>query len=152
MTTRIESASESQTPNNVLSRIFWVTPLAMLAAAAANLGLYYIAGILFPEVSSWIGAGPGQIIGANIVYLLLGAIAFAVITRRSPNPARHFLIFATIGLLFSLGLPISAGFGFGPSGTPPAGAATVIALSLMHIVSFAISVPMFIRLVLEERR
>jgi len=126
-----------------------VTPLAILAATAANLGLYAAAGILNPEVTAWPGAGPGQIAGANFVYLLIGAIVFAIIARLSSHPARHYLIAASIGLLLSLALPISAGFGYGAPGAPPAGVATVITLSLMHVVTFAISVPLFIRVVLD---
>jgi hypothetical protein len=144
MTTKIELRSVKQAPKGTLSRLIWVTPLAVAAATLANLGLYAGAGILFPEVTAWSGAGPGQIVGANIVYLLIGAIVFAVIARLSSRPARHYLIVATIGLLLSLGLPISAGFG-----SPPAGAATVITLNLMHVVSFAISVPLFNRLALD---
>lgn len=149
MTTNIELISEKKAPKRMLSRLIWISPLAILAATAANLSLYYAAGILFPEVTAWSGAGPGPIVGANVVYLLIGTIAFAVISQISSHPARHFLILAIIGLLFSLGLPISAGFGYGPPGTPPAGAASVITLSLMHIVSFAISVPMFIHKALD---
>jgi len=126
-----------------------VTPLAILAATAANLGLYAAAGILNPEVTAWPGAGPGQIAGANFVYLLIGAIVFAIIARLSSHLARHYLIAASIGLLLSLALPISAGFGYGAPGAPPAGVATVITLSLMHVVTFAISVPLFIRVVLD---
>jgi hypothetical protein len=58
---------------------------------------------------------------------------------------RYYWIVATLGLALSLGLPISAGFSNGAPGTPPADLATVITLSLMHMVSYAISVPMFIR-------
>jgi uncharacterized protein DUF6069 len=149
MTIPIEMTSEKQTFTSVLSRLIWVSPLAMLAATAANLGLYYAAGILFPEVTAWSGAGPEQIVSANVVYLLIGAFVFAAITRLSPRPARHYLILASIGLLLSLGLPISTGFGYGPPGTPAAGAVTVITLSLMHIMSYAISVPLYIRLALD---
>ena len=149
MTTKIEVLSVEQAPKSRFSRLIWVTPLAMLAATAANLGLYAAAGLLNPEVSAWSGSGPGQIAGANFVYLLTGAIVFAIIARISSHPARHYLIVASIGLLLSLMLPISAGFGYGPPGTPPAGAATVITLSLMHVVSFAVSVPLFIRLALD---
>ena len=149
MTTTIELTAKKQTSKSVLHRLIRVAPLAMLAASAANLGLYYAAGILFPEVTTWPGAGAGQIAGANVVYLLIGAIVFATIARVSSRPARHYLIVASIGLLLSLGLPISAGFGYGQPGTPPAGLTTVITLSLMHIVSFAISVPMYIRRALD---
>jgi len=148
MNTTIEV--QTQSFQSVGSRLMWVTPLAMLAASAANLGLYSAAGSLFPEVTDWSGAGSGQIIGATFVYLLIGAIVFAAIARLTAPPARNYLIAASIGLLFSMALPITAGFGFGPPGTPPAGLATVVTLSLMYILSYAISVPMFIHLTLTE--
>jgi hypothetical protein len=149
MTTTIELTSSSQAPKIVLSQIVSAGMLSMLAATAANLGLYYAAGILFPEVTAWPGAGPAQIAGANFVYLLIGAIAFTVIARISSKPALHYLILATVGLLLSFGLPIAAGFGYAAPGAPPASTATVITLSLMHVVSYAISVPLFTRLALD---
>ena len=145
---RIEAATVGTRSQSTLIRLIWVTPLAMLAATAANLGLYYASGILAPEVLAWPGAGPAQIAGANMIYLLGGAITLAVIARLSSRPRRLYVIAASIGLLVSLALPISAGLGYGPPGTPPAGLATVISLSLMHVVSYAISVPLSIRYVL----
>lgn len=146
MTTKIEAVQKRQTSKTVLGKLAWVSPLAMLVATVANLGLYAAAGSLFPEVTAWSGAGVGQIVGANIVYLLIGTVLFALVARFSAKPARHYLILATVGLVLSLALPISAGFGYG---APAAGVATVVTLSLMHVVSYAISVPLFIRLALD---
>lgn len=129
-----------------LKRLLWITPLAIMAASPANIGLYYAAGILFPAVTDWPGAGVGQIVGASAVYLMIGAVVLAITTRISPRPAQHYLVLALIGLFFSFGLPISASFGNNPPGASPADPATVITLSLMHLVSFLISVLMFIRL------
>lgn len=149
MTTKVELTQETQSPRSSISKLLWVSPLAMAVTAVANLGLYAAAGAIFPQVAAWPGAGIGQIIGANIAYLFMGTIAFALIARFSPRPARHYWIVATISLLLSLGLPIGAGFGYGAPGAPPAGVATVVTLSLMHVVSYAISVPLFIRRVLD---
>ncbi len=149
MTTQIEFAAAEQKSKSPLGRLIWVAPLAMLSAAAANLGLYAAAGRLAPEVTAWPGAGTGQIVGSTLVYLLIGTAVFAIITRISSHPARHYLIAASVGLLLSLTLPISAGIGYGAPGAPPAGATTVLALSLMHIVSFALSTTLFIRLALD---
>jgi len=61
-----------------------------------------------------------------------------------------YLIIATVGLLLSLALPIGAIFGGGtPPGTPPATVITTVTLSLMHIVTYAISVPLFLRFALK---
>lgn len=149
MTARIESIPPKAAYRSVLGRLIWVSPLAMLIASGANLGLYAIAGSLYPEVTAWPGAGPGQIVGANVVYLLIATIVFAVIARIATRPARTYQIVATVGLLLSLALPITAGLGYGAPGAPPASTATVITLSLMHVVSYAISVPLFTRLTLS---
>ena len=149
MTTQTNMTSETQPTTIAYSRLLWVTPLTILIATIANLGLYAAAGALFPEVTAWTGASEGQIIGANIAYLFIGAIVFAAVTRFSSRPVRNYLIVATIGLVFSLVMPISAGMGFGPPNLPSADMATVITLSLMHLLSYVISVPMFIRMALD---
>lgn len=127
-----------------LRGLLWAAPLAMGLASVANTILYIAAGIIAPSVTEWPGAGIGQIVGANIVYLLIGIAAFLVVNRLSSRPARHYLIVATVGLLLSLWLPVSAGMGFGPPEQPGASLATVITLSLMHIISYVISVPLYI--------
>ncbi len=144
MTTQIENVQEVKTTQNSIGRLIWVSLLAMITTAVANLGLYAVAGNFFPEVTTWSGAGIGQIIGAGNGYLFVGAIVFAIIKKKSSRPARHYLIIATLGLLLSLVMPISAGFG-----VPAASPATVVTLSLMHLLSYAISVPMFIRMALD---
>lgn len=149
MTTKIELTQERQASRSSLSKLLWVSPLAMAITTIVNLGLYAAAGAIFPQVAAWPGAGIGQIVGANIAYLLVGAVTFALVVRFSPRPARHYWLLSTIGLLLSLALPIAAGFGYGAPGAPPADVATVVTLSLMHVVSYAISVPLFIRQVLS---
>ena len=149
MTTKTEHLLVNQKPQSNLRRLLWVSPLAMVIGAVANLGLYAIAGLIAPEVTAWAGAGPGQIVGANIVYLLMGTAVFAIIAKFSSQPAKHYWIVATIGLLLSLWLPISAGLGYGAPGMPPANTATVITLSLMHVVSYLVSVPLYVNKVLN---
>lgn len=149
MTTKIEFTQHTQTAHSPLRKLLWVSPTAMAAATLANLGLYAAAGAVFPEVTAWTGAGVGQIIGANIAYLFIGTIVFALIARFSSQPARHYRMVATMGLVLSLGLPIAAGFGYAAPGAPAANLATVITLSLMHVIAYAISVPLFIRQVLR---
>ena len=148
MTTKIELAQQIQAPRSQLSKLLWAAPLAMVVSTVANLGLYKAAGAIFPQVTAWSGAGIGQIIGANIAYLFIGTIVFALIAKLSARPARNYSIVATVGLVLSFWLPISAGFGYGAPGVPAAAAATVVTLCLMHIISYAISVPLFIRQVL----
>ena len=149
MNAHVEMSSERNESKGRLSRLLWVSPLAMLAASAVNLGLYAAIGRLIPEVAAWPGAGPTQIIGATVVYLLIGTVVFALTARFARRPARTYTILATIGLLLSLFMPLSAGFGFGAPGAPTPDVATVATLSLMHVAAYAISVPMFNRMVLD---
>lgn len=149
MTTQVNVATNQPQNHMSLNRLLWITPLAITASTVANLGLYAAMGSLYPEVAAWTGASYAQIIGANFVYLIIGAVIFAVTSRRSARPVRNYWIVATIGLLISLVMPITAGMGFGPPNVPPAETMTVITLSLMHVLSYAISVPLFIRLGLE---
>lgn len=146
MTTQINTSRNQQVVSTSISQLLWVSPLAMLTSTVANLGLYAAAGNLYPEVTAWTGVSQAQIIGANIVYLLIGTVIFAVVSRRSQRPARNYWIVATVGLLLSLVMPITAGMGYGPPDVPPAEVATVMTLSLMHVLSYAISVPLFIHL------
>ena len=150
MTTGLNFLSHSQTPQIKMSRLLWVVPLAILISTVANLGLYVAAGNLFPQELAWSGVSSGQIIGANIVYLLFGAIVFVIVNRRSSQPNRHYWIVATIGLILSFWLPISAGLGFGPPEMSPAPLMTVVTLCLMHVLSYIITVPLFTRLVQES--
>lgn len=147
MTVRTEAIQEQQAMRSASHKLLWVSPLVMAGATVANLILYAVAGSLFPEVTAWAGAGVGQIIGATVVYLLIGTTVFALVARFTTRPARTYWIVATVGLLLSLWMPVSAAMGYGaPNATPPS-TATAVTLSLMHVVSYAISVPLFIRLV-----
>lgn len=147
MTAKLVRTDAENGRKTAFGKIVRVSLLASVAATLANLVLYTVAGLIAPEVTAWPGAGMGQVVGATFAYLFIGTVVFAIIARLSPRPARHYLITASVGLLLSLALPIMAGFGYAAPGAPPASTLTVVTLSLMHVASFAISVPMFIRLV-----
>lgn len=146
--THTDAVRSRPSAGGLLRRLAWVVPLAVLAATAAGLCAYYTAGILFPEVTAWPGAGPMQIVGANAGYFVVGAVVLLVVDRYSRRPARDFVVVSAIGLALSFGLPISAGLGAGASGASVASAATVVTLSLLHVVSYAVGVPMLLRLAL----
>lgn len=148
-TTNLRPTTRRTADRRILSRLLWVAPLAMLVSIVTNLLLYWTASAVAPTVGQWSGSSPAQVIGATIVYLLVATVLFAVVVWRASQPARLYGIIATVALLLSLALPIGAGFGFGPPNVPPASAATVLTLSLMHVITYAISVPMFIRLALQ---
>lgn len=149
MSTTVNPVQARRSSGSTLRVLLWLAPLAMVAAIVANIVLYTVIGAIIPEVGAWPGAGVGQIIGATVAYLFFGAMALAVIAGFSSRPSRHFLIVAIAGLVLSMALPVSAGIGYGAPGAPPASLATVLTLALMHVVSFAISVPLFVRLALD---
>ncbi len=78
-------------------------------------------------------------------------MALLVVVKFTRTPARWFGILTTIGVVASLALPVSAGLGEGTAAVPLPGVATVIALSAMHLLSYAIAVPMFLRLGLTRQ-
>lgn len=129
----------------IIKTLLWATPLAILISSIANLGLYAAAGSIASEVTAWSGAGEIQIISATFVYLTFGAITFVGVAQFSKNPARVYVRVATIGLLLSLFLPITAGLGYGDPSTATPTMATVITLCLMHVLTFILSVPLFLR-------
>ncbi len=149
MTTRTEYSLEKKVSGTVRGRLIWASLLAMSTAIAANLGLYAVAGYIFPHVAAWTGTSPTHVIVATIVYLLVATLVFAAVRRLSSRPARHYQIIAAVSLLFSMGPPISLGFGPGLPGVPPADAIIGVTLGLMHVISYAISVPMFVRMALD---
>jgi hypothetical protein len=150
MTSTIVQNPAAEAPKGTFKRLLWVAPVAMLTATAADLALYAAAGRFNPEITAWPGAGAAQIAGANFVYLFIGAALLAVTARLFSHPARVYAAAATLGLLLSLALPISASLGNGAPGIPVPGASTVLTLSLMHVVTFAISLPMFVYLALPQ--
>ena len=136
---------------SVARRLIWLLPAPVLSVSLADIALYEVAGVLDPDITGWAGAGAAQIVGANAVYLSIGAAALLALVKLTRAPARWFAILATIGVVASLALPISAGLGDGTAAVPAPGLSTVIALSVLHLVSYAIAVPMFLRLGLTER-
>lgn len=149
MTTQTQPSLNTQTSGILHGRLILASLLAMSTAAAVNLGLYAVTGYIFPHVAAWAGTSPTHIVVATIVYLLLATIVFAAVRRFSSRPAHRYLIISTVSLLFSMGPPISLGFGPGLPGVAPADAVIGITLGLMHIISYAISVPIFIRMALD---
>ena len=140
---------EKKNSGTTRSRLILASLLAMSTATAVNLGLYAFVSYLFPNVAAWSGTSPTHILIATIVYLTLATLVFAVVRRLSSRPARHYLVVSSISLLLSLGQPIMLGFGPGLPGVPAADPTIAITLGLMHVISYAISVPMFIRIALD---
>lgn len=129
-----------------LRPFLWVAPLTLVAAIIANEVLYALVAALIPSVGHWPLAGPFQIIFSTLIYLILGSLLFALVIRFSSLPVRTYWIVATLGLILSFALPISAGAGFMPPEMPIPNPTTVITLMMMHLVAYGITTTMFTRL------
>ena len=128
-------------------RLLWVGPLAIVAAVAANtavraaeLAVLDVPDTFVPLVS------PAYAI-ATAVGVLAAVIVFAVVAARARRPITVFQQIAWGALLLSA-LP-DLGLLFGVGGMPPAAPVYVVALLLMHVTAFAVSVPLLITLTRE---
>jgi hypothetical protein len=139
MTTAISSGQSNHVAFN---RLWWVGPLTIIAAIVANTIIWQIAvAVLQPDPQFLPLTFP-----VPIVFTFLGVlgavIVFAIIGRISKNPIPLFKRVAFIALVVSL-IPdiVMLLTGFNPGTT----LANVLALMLMHVVAYTISVYMLTR-------
>jgi len=131
-----------------LSRLLWAAPSAMALAVVANVVLYTIADALFgvawePLYNLF------SVIASTIAYLLVAALVFAGVVRFAKRPLWLYRRIAVVALLLSFLAPISALLGMAAPPGSGVGAApldTFLTMLVMHIVAYAISVPLFTRL------
>jgi len=127
-----------------LSRLWWVTPLTIVAASAANLVVYFIATALFEGPRRFTLLGPVNIIASTAVYLIGAAIVYALIGRFARRPIRLFRVVSVVALLLSFLAPVSAALTMPAPDAPDA--TTVVVLMVMHIVAAVVTVGLFTRL------
>jgi hypothetical protein len=130
-----------------IGRLWWVAPLTIIAAAAANLIVYAIAAALFAGPRQFSYLTPLNIVVSTAIYLTIAAIIYAVIGRLSQRPIRVFRVVALIALLLSFATPLLA-----TQFTPPADAITVVVLLVMHVVAATITISMFTTLGREHKK
>ncbi len=148
-------STSTLTPNTpsesvALSRLLWVAPAAMALAAVANAAIYIIADALFgvawePSYNLF------SVIVSTIVQLFAAALVFAGVARFAKRPLWLYRRIAVVALLLSFLLPVSALMGMAaPPGSGANAAAapldTFLTMLVMHVVAYAISVPLFTRL------
>ncbi len=130
-TSGIARSSRVRTP------LWQTTLIAFIAAAIANIVLFFIANALLPQpVSIPAEMGAINIVSITISSLVgtLGAlVAFVLIKRFTRHPARIFLIVSILALIVSMA---------GPFGSPGIALSTRLVLALMHVVAAAIIVPL----------
>jgi hypothetical protein len=127
----------NQTERIVLGRLLWASPLAGLAAAAANVVIYLIVSaagaipetVLVPGVNQPITVPP--VILNSFVPAILAGVLLALLNRFTRRPIRLFRIIAVVVLLLSF---------LNPFTIPGAPMAMILALNFMHVVAAAIIV------------
>ena len=129
-------------------RLLWVGPLAVLASIVGVLIVRIIAvAVLQPEPLPLSLMWLTPIIFTAV--LVTGAVlVFALVARFAKNPIRTYQVIAFVVLLLSL-LPDVA---YAGSGMPGANWPTAIALMVMHVVAWAICVPILSKLSVSESK
>ena len=121
-------------------RLWWAGPVTAVAAA--------IAAVIVREMGVLVGAVPPDLMLlqepsvaiSTIVFVLIGTLVFAGITRFARRPVRTFQIVAVVALVLSLFSPITAGVGWSPFVTLQP--ATVAAMMAMHVAAGLVTIPL----------
>ena len=118
-------------------RLLWVGPLAVLASVIANVLVSITAVALLCISPEFDPLHVGPVIGFTVVGVLGAVLVFALVARFSRRPVRLFRRIALVVLLLSFMPDLSL-----LNASPYAGTTvqSVIALMLMHVVAWLISV------------
>jgi hypothetical protein len=125
-----------------LRRLFWVGPLTVLASIVGVLVVRILAVLILRPNPEPISLGWMAPTIFTLVLVTGGVLVFAAMARFTKNPIRTYQVIAFIFLLISF-LP---DIGFARSTMPGANWPTAIALMIMHIVAWAITVTMLPKL------
>ena len=139
MASGFATTTESTTPTErvPMDRIWRVGALAIAATVVANLVVWAIAQVLLdisddfvPLATPW----PAAIFSG--LYLAVGVGVFALLNRFTSRPITWFWRIAVVALLLSFLSPLSA------RGQDGSSTAALLTLEVMHVVAFAIFVPL----------
>ena len=112
-------------------RLLWAAPLAAIAAAVANAGVYFVALVLRAMPQDFLIQGSGPITLAPVVFSSLigaagAAMVFTAVALLSRRPIRTFRIVAAVVLVLSFATPLTI---------PGAPLSMILTLELMHVVA-----------------
>jgi hypothetical protein len=139
-------------------KLLWVGPLAIVASVIAVLIVRTIAVALLNPPPAFAPLGWGSPIFLTTVLVTGSVITFALVGRFARRPIRTYQIIAVVVLIISFIPDILLLFGPPPGATPPAGGPppmggvtvpNVIALMIMHVTAWAVSVGILTRLARE---
>jgi hypothetical protein len=130
----------------ILSRVLWAGPLTVLASVAAVLFVRVLAvALVHPARTFGPLLLPPPIID-TVILVTAAVIVFSFVATTSRNPVRTFRLVAAVALLISfvpdILLAVSHSYG---GGWPEA-----LALMVMHVVAWAVTVTLLIRLTAVE--
>lgn len=126
------------------SRIWRAGALAALLSALANTVVRILAVTLQPVDPAFTALGWLPPAMLSVIGVLGATVVFWIVSRRARRPAAVFTAVAVVTLLLSL-VPDLLLLDGGPLEMPGATAWAVGALMIMHVVTFAISVPLLTR-------
>ncbi|MCE9645878.1 MAG: DUF6069 family protein [Chloroflexi bacterium] len=138
----------SNPPVIQLKRLFWAGPLTVRASIAGVLVVRILSVLILRPVNP--PPSLGWIFPSMFTLVLVtgGVLVFTVVAHFAKNPLRTYHVIAFVFLLISF-LP---DVGFARSSMPGANWPAAIALMIMHIVAWAITVTLLPRLTIVANR
>ena len=125
-----------------LRRLWWAGPLTVAASVAGVLVVRILAVAALHPNPQPMALGWAAPIAFTVILVTAAVLVFAAVARFARNPVRTYGIIAIIVLLLSF-LP---DVGFARTSMPGANWPNAIALMIMHVVAWAITVQMLSRL------
>jgi hypothetical protein len=124
-----------------IKKLLWVGPLTVVASILGVLIVRIIAVALLRPNPQPMSLGWGAPIIFTTVLCSGAVLVFALVAKFAKKPVRTYQIIALVALLLSF-LP---DFAYAGSGMPGASWPVAIALMIMHVVAWAITVQVLIR-------
>lgn len=126
------------TVNAVRGNVWGAGLYAGISAVVINLVLYGVAVAAF-DIPEKLGMNPVSVVIASLFGAFAGTLLYVGLSRFTANPDRLFQGIALVGLLLSLGGPISAQAGNMPD-VPAIETGLMLVMIGMHIVAAATTV------------
>lgn len=146
MATASNISRQAQAPQVKASRLWWVGPLAIVVSIVANLIVRVIAVSVLGVSEEFPPLGWAPPIMFTIIGVLGATIVFAIVARASKRPVALFRTIALVVLVISLVPDILL---WTSNAMPGTSLAAVLALMLMHVITWAITITLLTRLTSE---
>jgi len=129
-----EFAVPAESERVTFGRLLWVVPLAAIAAAVANVLVYFVGvatgaislSVLFPSAAGESPLTVGMVVATSVVGAVGATVVFALVGRFSRHPIRTFRIVAAVVLALSFIPPLTI---------PAVPISMVLTMELMHLMT-----------------